>query len=100
VTGTLLIGFITFSFLGILIYFIMPVIGIDVNVIGFVKLMMIILGAGILLIISLVGISVVSALYSFKKGVDPDNSVTPIVTTSGDALGILFLFLMVALIGV
>jgi mgtE-like transporter len=98
--ATLLMGAITFTVLGLLIYFIMPVIGIDVNVIGFSKLMMIILGAGILLIISLVGISVVSALYSFKKGVDPDNSVTPIVTTSGDALGILFLFLMVALIGV
>lgn len=99
-TGTLVLGAITFTILGLLIYFIMPIIGINVEVIGFAKLMMIILGAGILLIVCLVGISVVSAIYSFKKGIDPDNSVTPIVTTSGDALGILFLFLMVALIGV
>lgn len=99
-TGTLLLGLITFTILGLLIYFIMPIIGINVNVIGFAKLMTIVLGAGVLLILSLIGISVVSAIYSFKKGIDPDNSVIPIVTTSGDALGIIFLFLMVAIIGV
>jgi mgtE-like transporter len=100
VMGTLMVGLITFVVLGFLIYLIMPVIGISVSVIGFNRLMMIFLGAGVLLILSLICLSVISAIYSFKKGIDPDNSVTPIVTTSGDALGIIFLFVMVALIGV
>lgn len=97
VTSTFLMGVITFSILGLLIYLIMPVIGINVAVIGFGRLMMIIICAGVLLILCLIGISVISAIYSFKKGKDPDNSVTPIVTTSGDALGIICLFLMVGI---
>ncbi len=95
-----ILGVITFFILGILIYLMIPLTGINVNVIGFWRLMAIVVGAGLLLIIFLIGLSVVSALFSFKKGIDPDNSVTPIVTTAGDALGILCLFLMVALLGI
>ena len=98
-SSTFILGIITFSALGVLSYIIMPLIGIDVAVVGFVRLMVIILGE-ILLVLSLICLSVLSAFYSFKKGIDPDNSVTPIVTTSGDALGILCLFLMVGMIGV
>jgi mgtE-like transporter len=98
--STFLLGLITFSVLGVLTNIVMPLIGIDVSVVGVGKLMVIVIGAGILLIIFLIGLSVATAIYSFKKGIDPDNSVTPIVTTSGDALGILCLFLMVALVGV
>jgi cation transporter-like permease len=45
-------------------------------------------------------LSVITALYSFRKGIDPDNSVTPIVTTSGDALGVICLLVIVGLIGI
>jgi mgtE-like transporter len=100
VTGTFFLGAITFFILGLLIYLIMPIIGINVSIIGFGRLMLIFVGAGILLVLSLISLSVISAIYSFKNGIDPDNSVTPIVTTSGDALGIIFLFSMVAIIGV
>jgi mgtE-like transporter len=99
-SSTFILGIITFSALGVLSYIIMPLIGINVAVVGFVRLMVIVLGAGILLVLSLICLSVLSAFYSFKKGIDPDNSVTPIVTTSGDALGILCLFLMVGMIGI
>ena len=99
-SSTFLLGIITFAILGALVYIILPIIGIDISVVGFGRLMAIVLGAGILLVLALICLSVISAFYSFKKGMDPDNSVTPIITTSGDALGILCLFLMVALIGV
>jgi mgtE-like transporter len=98
--GTFILGICTFSILALIIYLVMPIIGINVSVIGFWRLMIIIIGAGVLLILSLIGLSVISAFYSFKKGIDPDNSVTPIVTTSGDALGIICLFLMVGLVGI
>lgn len=100
VISTVLLGIITFFTMGILIYLLIPLIGINVSVIGFGRLILIVLGAGLLLILFLICLSVASAIYSFKKGLDPDNSVTPIVTTSGDALGILCLFLMVWMIGV
>jgi mgtE-like transporter len=99
-SSTFILGVITFFILGILIYLMMPLVGINVNVIGFWRLMAIVLGAGILLIVFLTSLSVVTAIFSFKKGIDPDNSVTPIVTTAGDALGIFCLFLMVVLVGV
>jgi mgtE-like transporter len=99
-TSTFLMGAITFFILGILTYLIIPLIGINVAVIGFWRLMGILLGAGILLILFLIGLGVVTAFFSFKKGIDPDNSVTPIITTSGDALGIMCLFLMVGIFGV
>ena len=100
VTGIFIMGLITFCILGLIIYFIMPIIGIKVAVIGFTRLMIIVIGAGVLLIIGLIVLSVISAVYSFERGIDPDNSVIPIVTTSGDALGILCLFLMIRVIGI
>lgn len=100
ITGTFILGFITFFILGLVAYIFLPLVGINVSVIGFFRLILIVLGAGVLLILCLIALCVASALYSFKKGLDPDNSVTPIVTTSGDALGVLCLFLMVGLVGV
>jgi mgtE-like transporter len=100
VNAMLLLGLITFSILGVLIYLVLPIVEPNLELISFWHLMIIVLGAGIILVLCLIGLSVGSAIYSFKKGIDPDNSVTPIVTTSGDALGILSLFLMIAIIGV
>jgi mgtE-like transporter len=94
-----LVGIITFFTLGIFSYVLIPLTGIKMSI-TLLRLMAIILGSGVLLILCLIGLSVISAIYSYKKGLDPDNSVTPIVTTSGDALGILCLFLMVGIIGV
>jgi mgtE-like transporter len=100
VVGTFILGLITFFILALAVYIIMPFIGVKVSIIGFNRLIFIVLSAGILLILCLIMLSVVTALYSFKKGIDPDNSVTPIVTTSGDALGVICLLLMVGLIGI
>ena len=100
VVSTFILGLVTFFVLGVLIYVLLPFIGLNVSVIGFGRLMLIVVCAGIMLILCLIGLSLISAIYSYKKGIDPDNSVTPIVTTSGDALGILCLFLIVAAIGI
>ncbi len=100
VSSTFLLGIITFFILSVLTYLLLPFTGMDVSVINLGRLIMIVVGAGVLLVTCLIGLSLVSAYYSFKKGLDPDNSVIPIVTTSGDALGIICLFIMVAVIGV
>ena len=100
VTGTLILGLIAFSVLAVAIYAILPLLGIGVDVIGFGKLMIIMVGSGLLLTITLIVLSLVTAIYSFKRGLDPDNYVIPIVTTSGDVLGISSLLLLVYLIGI
>lgn len=55
------------------------------------KLIPIILIAGGLLTISITVLTVVVTFLSYHKGLDPDNTVAPVVTTTGDFLGITFL---------
>ena len=43
-------------------------------------------------------LGVVSAFISFKRGIDPDNIVTPIITTSGDTIGITIIIVLALLI--
>ena len=100
VASTLVMGILAFSILAVLLYGILPLVGISVDVIGFGKLIIIMVGAGLLLTVTLIGITLFTAIYSFKRGLDPDNYVIPVVTTSGDVLGIISLLLIVNLIGI
>jgi mgtE-like transporter len=45
-------------------------------------------------------VSVLTAFLSFKRGLDPDDTVAPIVTTFGDVMGIVFLFIILGIFGV
>ncbi len=98
--GAFILGIIAFSVLAFLIYLILPIAGIGVDVIGLEKLILIMIGSGLILTITLIGLSILAAFYSFKRGLDPDNYVIPIVTTSGDVLGISSLIFIVYLIGI
>ena len=60
----------------------------------------IMVGAGVLLVCIISLVSVLTAFWSFKKGFDPDDTVAPVVTTVGDTLGILFLFILIIGVGV
>jgi len=62
------------------------------------QLLLIIIGTGILLTFSIILITVMISLWASKKRLDPDNVLTPIVTTSGDFLGIGSLILMIWLV--
>lgn len=44
--------------------------------------------------------SITSAFISYKRGIDPDNVVIPVVTTVVDVAGVVSLLIMVLLIGV
>jgi len=93
----ILIGFITYGVLAILIYFI-AVFGGLVEEIGLTKFVSILLGTGVLLVLVISFVSVATALWSFKQGLDPDDMVAPVVTTFGDVVGILFLFLFIGVV--
>ncbi len=98
VIQTLILGILVILFLTAFIWLISPLTGLDTGKLTPLKFIIIMLGAGFLMIIIVTIMSVVSAFLSFKKGIDPDNTVTPVVTTTGDLMGITTLIIMVGLV--
>ncbi len=91
---SMLIGVITYFVLAIVIYYVSGFSDITMNIslIGFVAIFV---TTGILLVSLVAVFSILAAFISFKRGLDPDDMVAPIVTTVGDVFGILFLFLTI-----
>lgn len=55
-------------------------------------LLVVVFVAGLSLTVLLTVVAAVAAVASFRRGLDPDNLVIPIVTTTGDVAGIVLLF--------
>ena len=96
---SILVGVITYAVLAILIYHIARFGGIQMGI-GLIEFVFVVLGAGVLLICVVSTASVFTAFWSFKKGLDPDDMVAPVVTTVGDVMGIVFLFLLIGVVGI
>jgi mgtE-like transporter len=94
-----LIGIITYFVLAIVIYYIAQF-GNIIEEIELIQFVAIIVLTGFLLIIIVAIASVLSAFLSFKRGLDPDDVVAPVVTTVGDVMGIFFLIIVVIIFGV
>ena len=97
--SSIVMGITSYVLLAILIYYITYFGDIQKSV-NLMEFVLIILGTGILLILMVSLISVLTAFWTFKKGLDPDDMVAPVVTTVGDTLGILLLFLFIGVVGV
>ena len=96
---SILIGVITYIVLAIVIYFI-ALFGNLAEDIALIEFVAILLSTGFLLICVIAFVSVLTAFLSFKRGLDPDDMVAPVVTTVGDIMGIVFLFSILGLFGV
>jgi mgtE-like transporter len=96
---SILIGLVTYLILAIIIYFI-ALFGNLIEDIALIEFVAIIVLTGFLLICVVSLISVLTAFISFKRGLDPDDIVAPVVTTVGDVMGIVFLFFIIGLVGV
>ena len=96
---SLLIGFITYFILAIVIYLI-ALFGNLLKGIGLIEFVGILLTTGFLLSCIVALVSIFTAFISFKRGLDPDDMVAPVVTTVGDVIGIVFLFVVIGLLGV
>jgi mgtE-like transporter len=96
---SLLIGFISYFVLAIVIYYVALFSNLveDIALIKFIALLVI---TGFLLICVVALVSVFTAFISFKRGLDPDDMVAPVVTTVGDVMGIVFLFVIIGIFGV
>ena len=95
---SILLGVISYLILAILIYYIAYFGNIRLSV-GLMEFVSVIVGTGILLIFMVSLISILTAFWSFKKGLDPDDMVAPVVTTLGDTLGIIILFILIGVVG-
>jgi mgtE-like transporter len=96
---SLLIGIFTYAFLAILIYSIASF-GNLIEDIALSEFIAIFVLTGVLLVSTVSLVSVLTAFLSFKRGLDPDDMVAPIVTTVGDVMGIVFLIIVLGLFGV
>ncbi len=96
--NAVVIGIVIYAILGIIIYLISSIGGIYHNV-GIWKFVLVILGTGVFLIVMVSVASVVTAFVAFRRGLDPDDMVAPVVTTVGDMFGIVLLFLMMGVFG-
>lgn len=94
---SILIGFITYAFLAILIYYMASIGGIQMGIHP-VEFVFVMLGAGVLLLFVVSMFSVFTAFLSFKRGLDPDDMVAPVVTTVGDTMGIIFLIVLIGVV--
>ncbi len=89
---TLIMGGVTFTSVAIGVSASTTLIDLDVFVIN---LAIIILGAGAIITVSTLILTVLISLWSYKNRYDPDNIVIPVITTLADFISILALFLMV-----
>ena len=56
------------------------------------------LAAGMVTILMLIFISIMFSLLTFRRGLDPDNVVVPLLTTIGDLIGISTLLLITGMV--
>ena len=97
---SILIGVVSYSFLAILIYYIAYFGNIKMDNVQFIGFISIIILTGLLLVFLISIISILTAFLSFKRGMDPDDVVAPVVTTMGDTLGIILLFFIIGVVGI
>jgi mgtE-like transporter len=100
VLSAVLLGIISYTSLTIFILLISPLMGISTEANLIVKAGYIMISCGLLLISIVIVVSVLVAKFSFDRGFDPDNVVTPVVTTLCDVLGILILMTIIGAVGI
>jgi len=94
---SIFLGLITYGILAIIIYYVALFSDISMDI-GLIEFILIILSVGILLIFIVSFASILTAFLSFKRGLDPDDFVAPVVTTVGDTMGIILLFFIIGVV--
>lgn len=96
IIATLIIAVLSFLALGFIAAGLNMVIGLgSINMISF---MIIVLIAGFLTVLILLTLSVILSYATYSRGIDPDNMVIPILTSVGDLIGVVLLFVMLTMV--
>ncbi len=98
VGAAVILGIITFAFLGLVAGVGGPLLGLPAPP-SIMKLLLTTLFAGIALIVVMIILVIPVGVLSHRYGWDPDNIVVPVLTTAGDTLGIVFLLLAGEVVG-
>jgi len=77
-------------YLGIIATFTAHFLGMDVDIIDMI---LISLMAGVISAFFMLALTIATAFFSYRRGWDPDNVTTPIITLAGDIITLPFLFL-------
>lgn len=97
VTASFLNGMIVSVFIAIIAFLVLLLLGETGNLIQLIGIMIVAGGLSALVMLSVL-ISVV--FVGYRRGLDPDNIVGPLVTTLGDVFGVVFLLAGIYLVGV
>ena len=82
-----------------IVYFLVAVnVSSNLSVYGYLRMARIILATNLFSIASIVGIALVSSIVTYRRGLNPDNFVNPIVSTVADTVATLTLYLAVTLL--
>jgi len=97
IVGIIIVGLISSIYLGLVVYIVGYLTGIQ----SFPVTTSILFGilSGLMLTTPIVGVSVAVAFISWNLGLDPDNVSTPIITAIADALGISCVMVIMKLFG-
>lgn len=97
IVATMLLSIFSFGFLGFATHVLSIMIGTPIALTTALSITLI---AGTLSAIIMIALALVSAFISYSHGLDPDNIVTPLMSTGGDIVGIISLFLTLKLLGI
>lgn len=89
-------GLLASTFAAVLAFLVLSALGRGVAPLA--TLLAIALMAGVLAGIALAGTIVVAVIVGFRRGLDPDTLIGPVMTTAGDVFGMLSLFLATKLV--
>lgn len=98
VAATIIIGTATFAVLGVFALIGARILG-PAGATLLADLALVIAGTGVILIVGMLVVVVIVGALSFRIGWDPDNVVVPVVTSTGDLLGVTSFILMVQWVG-
>ncbi|MFQ5941492.1 MAG: magnesium transporter [Nitrososphaerales archaeon] len=96
IAAIVIASLIIFLILGFAGYFVTSIIGIGALPLSSVVLLS--FSAGLILISALIPTAIFVAYVSYRKGVDPDDTIIPTVTPIGDIIGILALLAVIMLL--
>lgn len=97
VVASFLNGMIVSVFIAVVAFAVLRLLGGEGNVVELVGVMVV---AGLLSAVLMLSVLVTVVFLGYRRGLDPDNIVGPLVTTLGDVFGVLFLLVGIYVMGV
>jgi len=84
-------------FIAVVTYLWLTLLGTDANLLQLVGIMVV---AGFLSAVLMISVLISVIFVGYRRGLDPDNVIGPVVTTLGDVFGVFFLLVGIYVVGV